>query len=574
MTTSKWNAQPGNGEWNAPANWHPAGVPTGTAAFAASARTAITFAATGEATVGHIEFTDDAPAYTFTFGPSATPALTITGKGVSNRSGRQQSFIVAATSSGYKSPQLRFTDSASAGGDDLFYCAGPETAQGYGGGVISFCGNSTAGSASFKAWTGAARPPEHNTVGGEIAFSDTASAGSARFTIHGSLGADGDTFGNVVFHDDATAANAAFTNIGGTVAGGDGGNTQFYGNSTAAGAVFDNRGGTHAQANGGDVAFDATANGGHAHFYNHAAQAAGAYGGVTSFNNNPPEVTEQGASAGHGSYFNYGARAGERGGGGHVEFSAKYGSPSAADAHIVNYGSTIADKSSAGHTIFSISLPTRYFPSAGEATIWNHPGVGGEGAAGFTEFSVYGAGSAGSNVPSAGDATIINLGGHASRAAGGYTVFSGAASAGNATLIAYGGSQGGHGGRVVFYDTSSGGTAKVHLFGNGELDIADHKGGVGIGALELTGGVIAIQLGGSATRLSVSGELTLKSSRATFSFRAQAGGGFAFDTPYTILSGAGLAGFTAAQFEGNAIEGVAPSFAIVGNDLQVTFARA
>ena len=577
MTKSTWNTQPATGEWNTAANWSPSGAPTDTAAFATSSQTAITFSATGEATVENIEFADDASAYTFTFGPCDTPALTIAGQGVTNRSGKQQSFVVAATSSGYKDPQLKFMNSATAGGGDMYYCAGPETEQGYGGGVICFCDNATAGSASFKAWTGAGIPPKHNTVGGEISFCDATSAGNARFMIYGSLGTDGDTFGNVVFHNTATAANATFTNVGGTVSGGDGGNTQFYGNSTAANGVFNNWGGTHGKANGGDVAFDATATGAHGHYYNHAARAAGAYGGVTSFNNNPPHTATGGASAGHGAYFNYGAREGELGGGGHLEFSAKYGSPTGANATIVNYGSAIESKSSAGHTIFSINLPTDYFPTAGDATIWNHPGVSDEGAAGFTEFSVYVSksssdnSSAGDNVPTAGEGTFFNLGATTSKAPGGYTVFSGTSSAGNATLIAYGGTHGGYGGKIAFYDEASGGTAKVQLFGNGELDIGDHTKGVTIGALELTGGIIVTQLGTNTPSLTVTGELALKSSQAAFSFWKKDGGGFAFNTPYTILTNANLSEFTADCFSGNSIEGVAPTFAIVGNDLQVTF---
>ncbi len=588
MTTSTWNTQPATGEWNTDDNWTPAEVPMDTAAFANSSQAAITFSATSEATVGNIEFAENASAYTFTFGTSTAPALTVTGQGISNHSKKQQSFIVAATTSGYKNPQLKFINSATAGGDDMFYCAGPETEQGYGGGVICFCNNTTAGSAAFKVWTGAMAPPEHSTVGGEVAFCDSSSADNARFAIYGTLGTDGDTFGNVVFHDTATAANASFTNVGGTVSGGDGGNTQFYGSSTAAYGIYNNWGGTYSKANGGDVAFDATADGGHGHFYNHAAKAAGAYGGVTSFNNNPPSMTAtQGASAGNGTYVNYGARDGEQGGGGHLEFSAKYGSPTAANANIYNYGSNIESKSSAGHTIFSINQPTEYFPTAGNVIIWNHPGVSEGTAAGFTEFSVYddsssakagdstgsSSNSAGTNVPTAGDGTFFNLGGYSSKATGGYTVFSGTSSAGNATLIAYGGTHGGYGGRIVFYGESSGGTANVQLFGNGELDISDHTKGVTIGALELSGGIISVQLGTNPTGLTVSGGLTLYSTYTTFSFWKQNEGGFEFNTAYTVLTNANLAGLSADQFRGNSIDGVAPTFTIVGNDLQVTFSQ-
>lgn len=574
MTTSTWNKQPATGIWNAQANWSPSGPPTDTAAFSSSSQTEITFSPMDGAAVANVEFADDASAYTFTFGPCSTPALTITGQGVTNRSRSQQSFIVAATSSGYTNPQLKFINSATAGGDDMFYCAGPETEQGYGGGVICFCNNATAGSASFKVWTGAGIPPKHNTVGGEISFCDDSSADSARFIIYGSLGTDGDTFGNVVFHNNATAATATFTNVGGTVSGGDGGNTQFYGNSTAAYGIFNNWGGTYSKANGGDVAFDATATGANGNYHNYAAKIAGAHGGVTSFNNNPPAMpAAQGATAGNGFYFNYGARDGEQGGGGHLEFSARYGSPTAANASIVNYGSAIESKSSAGHTIFSINLPTDYYPTAGNATVWNHPGTTEGAAAGFTEFSVYGSGNAGSNVPSAGDGTFFNLGGYAPKASGGYTVFSGASSAGNSTLIAYGGTHGGYGGKIAFYDESSGGTANIHLSGNGELDISDHTNGLTIGTLELTGGIIAVQLGNNVTGLTVSGDLAINSSHTTFCFWKKDKGGFAFNTAYTILTNANLSGFNAELFNGNSIDGVEPQFAIVGNALQVTFSQ-
>ena len=582
MTKSTWSTQPATSEWDTATNWDPAAVPTDTASFTTSSQTAITFSPTSNATVNNIEFAADAPAYTFTFdSPSPdTPTLTITGQGITNSSTRIQSFIVAASTSGYEHPQFEFTNSATAGGSDMYYCAGPATAQDSGGGVIRFRNTSTAGSATFKAWTGAAAPPKHNsTVGGEISFGDSSSADNASFTIYGTLGTDGDTFGNVVFHDSSTATNGTFTNIGGTVAGGDGGNTQFYEDSTAANGTFINRGGTHtgvkgqeySGANGGDVAFDGTANGGHGHFHNYAAPAAESYGGVTSFNNNPPEVATQGASAGNGFYFNYGAREGELGGGGHIEFSAKHGSPTAANASFVNYGSTIEDKSSAGHTIFSISLPTDYYPTAGNGIFWNHPGVVKGAAAGFTEFSVYGTGTGGSNVPTASDGTLINLGAYTSGAVGGYTTFSGTSTAGNAQLIAIGGTNGGDGGRIVFYDNSSGGAASVQLFGNGELDIGYHTNGLTIGILDLTGGIISTQLGTNVAGLTLSGELILKSTHATFSFWKKDGGGFEFNTPYTILTTPNLSSFTEAQFSGNSVEGVEPTFTIVGNDLQVSF---
>lgn len=509
MSRSTWNASQSS-DWNSPENWTPAGTPKGTALFETAPSTTVGFTADSATEVDSIEFSDQADVFSFTFGSSENPALTLNGKGVINNSAKPQHFTVASISSGFSNPQVKFVNNACAGGDDVYFCVGPESKQGYGGGVICFHDNATAGSAFFKVWTGAGTPPHHSTVGGEVSFCDQASADSARFSIYGTLGTDGDTFGNVVFHNNATAANATFDNIGGTVSGGDGGNTQFYGSSTAANGTYNNRGGSYYKANGGDVAFDAEATGGNGRFYDHAAPAEGAYGGVTSFNNNPPSMPkDQGASAGNGSYFNYGARNGEAGGGGHLAFSARYGSPTAAQAQIVNYGSTVRAKSSAGHTLFSINLPTEYFPTAGNANIWNHPSESAEGAAGYTEFSIYGEGQAtAGRVPTAGDATLMNLGAFQSGGAGGYTLFSGNCSAGSATLIAYSGSNGGYGGRIVFYDQSQGGNAKVQLHGNGELDLSRHDATLSIASLALSGGIIRLKPSSTTAPLVISESLT------------------------------------------------------------------
>ncbi len=53
---------------------------------------------------------------------------------------------------------------------------------------------------------------------------------------------------------------------------------------------------------------------------------------------------------------------------------------------------------------------------------------------------------------------------------------------------------------------------------NGELDIGEHTNRVTISALDLTGGIIITQLSTNAKSLAVTGELTLKSTHACFSF--------------------------------------------------------
>lgn len=230
---STWSTSPLSGEWNNPANWTPATIPTDTAQFGPSTQVTISLAAqpsVGQSVVNEIVFAAGAPAYTFQFNfPAPTaPALTIAGQGVVNNSTCQQSFVIASSAVTYTQPQLKFVNTASAGTANLVYRVGPTTPSSAGGGVLGFYDQSTAGSATFIITTGAGTPPQHSTVGGEVSFSDTSSAGTARFTVFGSTSTtDGDTFGNAVFHDQSTAASAEFTNVGGTVSGGDGGNTQF-----------------------------------------------------------------------------------------------------------------------------------------------------------------------------------------------------------------------------------------------------------------------------------------------------------------------------------------------------------
>ncbi|MES9851154.1 MAG: hypothetical protein ABW170_04900 [Candidatus Thiodiazotropha sp. L084R] len=152
-------------------------------------------------------------------------------------------------------------------------------------------------------------------------------------------------------------------------------------------------------------------------------------------------------------------------------------------------------------------------------------------------------------------------------------MFSGTSTAGNATLVAYGGINDSYGGRIIFYDKSSGGASKIKLSSNGELDISSHTNGITIGSLELTGGVIRIQLGNNLTNLSVSGELCINSTHTDFDFKNQKQGGFVFNKAYKILTNTKLASFTTAQFRGSSIEGVEPAFSIEGNDLYVEFIK-
>src|SRR6267142_1313132 len=88
----------------------------------------------------------------------------------------------------------------------------------------------------------------------------------------------------------------------------------------------------------------------------------------------------------------------------------------------------------------------------------------------------------------AGNGIFTNNGGTNSGADDGATVFNGTATAANATLIANGGSNGGTGGAILFTGDSTGGTARVEVFDNGNLDISAHNApGVTVGSIEGTG---------------------------------------------------------------------------------------
>ncbi len=90
----------------------------------------------------------------------------------------------------------------------------------------------------------------------------------------------------------------------------------------------------------------------------------------------------------------------------------------------------------------------------------------------------------------AGDATFINDGATASGGIAGETLFQDTGDAGNATLIANGGSGGGDGGSIQFATASTGGTAQVQVFGNGNLDISGHNApGVTTGSIQGNGAV-------------------------------------------------------------------------------------
>ena len=119
----------------------------------------------------------------------------------------------------------------------------------------------------------------------------------------------------------------------------------------------------------------------------------------------------------------------------------------------------------------------------------------GSSTAGHAVFTAYGSnhsdGSGGSVVfyanSSAGNATITVNGSTCRPCFPGYLLFADNSTAGNATLIVNGGIGDGYAGVIAFQQVSTGGTARVEIFGNGNLDISNHdleSPGITIGSLE------------------------------------------------------------------------------------------
>jgi autotransporter-associated beta strand protein len=301
--SATWELNPVTGDWNLAANWTPATIPDGSsdiATFGSSNVTAVFDSA--NSMVDSVVFAAGASAYTIS--PDFGTTLTISGSGVVNNSGVNQTFVTGADSDFYVS-YIYFTNSSSGGGSMVTYLnkAAPSTA---------------------------------NASGGSTGFLDTANAGSAMIVNEGGMISNSSaTGGAVVFTDSASAANATFTNGGGTVPLAGGGGIVFVSNSTAANAVLTNNPGMAKSAHGGAVEFEDNATAGDAIITNNGASVPRAFGGETYFNfparaGNSTLIADGGSHGGGGGIIRFGngtfgdtARV-EIFGNGHLDLSALY----------------------------------------------------------------------------------------------------------------------------------------------------------------------------------------------------------------------------------------------------------
>jgi hypothetical protein len=274
-----------------------------------------------------------------------------------------------------------------------------------------------------------------------------------------------------------------FVAMGGTMSG----SAIFFTNSATAGSLttFSNVGGTGTFAGNGSTVFFNNASAGNATFINHSGTIF-AYG-FTEFHDS--------STAANGTFINEGGSSP----GATVFFSS---STTAANGTFINNGGTFPGafggatvlNSTGANAVFTNNSAsasgafgglTSILGTAGSATITNN-GASTSGAGGGRTIFFGGA---------AGNAIITNNGGSVSGASGGYTQFWSSSTADSATLIASGGTGGGEGGTILFKDQSTGGTSRIEVFGNGNLDISfmsfphNSNRGVTVGSIESDGDI-------------------------------------------------------------------------------------
>jgi hypothetical protein len=271
---------------------------------------------------------------------------------------------------------------------------------------------------------------------GASAFSINTSGNSFSFVGAGIVNNSGTTQtitneagGTTNFLNSSTAANASITSV-------DGGTINFFNSSTAANAGLLAAGGADCCPwpgyGSGSISFSGTSTASNAGLT--AGGGADAGGGSISFSDT--------ATAGNARLTAEGGQRGLNfpgGGGGSISFSGD--------------------------------------STAGSATLTADIGEVGCGGISF------------SDTATAGNATLTaeGSGTGSTEFCGGVISFSGNSTAGNATLIANAGAQ--NGGATQFSGNSTGGTARVKVFYNGYLHIADHQSGLSIGSIEGSGNV-------------------------------------------------------------------------------------
>ncbi len=276
--------------------------------------------------------------------------------------------------------------------------------------------------------------PSTNGSVGTLNFQNTATAGTnTTYTAYGAA-SNGSNGSGAQFFQNSTAASATFIAWGATQ-GLDvgGGFFIFYDNSTAENANFTINGAQNNLGFGGSVSFADFATAGNAVFVLNPGTGSERDSGSMGFSGN--------ATAGNGVFTLNGA------------------SVCCTETEII-----FQDSATGGNGFFTAMGGQGPSALGSEVLFWGFD---------FTGL-----------ITTAGNATIINEGATAANARGGITEISTAATAGQALIVANGGTNGGGPGEIFFFDDGDGGEAQIELNDDGYLDISYLQiPGVTIGSL-------------------------------------------------------------------------------------------
>jgi autotransporter-associated beta strand protein len=246
--SAMWSLSPGTNDWNTANNWSPPTAPNGpgdTATFGSSNSTGVAISVPTE--VNSIVFNPEASA--FAINVTGSVGLLISGAGITNNSGKVQSF-----STDREESYFHFSNAATAGASTSFTNFGGQN-EFTEGGFIVFADSSTAGSATFLNHGGMVP----YAIGSAMYFSETATADHSVVAVNGgeamfSAGA------MVALFDSSSASDGVFTMNGGP----DPGRIFFNDTSSAANAILIANNGSGSDL-GGEIRFFDDSSGGIAH---------------------------------------------------------------------------------------------------------------------------------------------------------------------------------------------------------------------------------------------------------------------------------------------------------------------
>lgn len=459
--------------WTNPASWNPARVP-------ASGDTLVYGAAGGGDSFANV---NGLAIDTLRFDAAVLPLhlirvqapLTFSGFGIRNDSTFVSGGVIRQQLFAESGATVVFQNNATIGGATL-----PVDFTARAGSTIRFENTSTASSPTDLLFTGLIVEG-----GAELRFRDDASTGYTATLVNRGGATAGAAGGSVIFQDRALLAYRLTNGVGDGL----GGRVVFQGNAQAqTGGAVENDGAITVGAGAealtqflADSRFSAGAQ-------NRAAGVATGRGGRLEF--------RERADATDASIFNGGSRVGGAESG-RLQFFDQATAASAVIVNAVASESAVAGTEGGATEFFG-------FSRADAAQIRNEGAPGANSVGGRTLFR---------EDSDAQSATIANEGGRTANAPGGLTEFSGRATAGAATLEAQGGSGAALGGRIVFRESSRGGTARAVLLRDsqpGLLDLSPLAGaGTTLGSIEGAGllslGAKTLTVGGNDLSTEFSG---------------------------------------------------------------------